>query len=153
MPEIALRASLMYYSEVKLDNVTGTLDLTEIAPGISPISGAVTDVFGSTAMPEAIELKVQSGVAPGWLVFGSVKWVDWSQLQNVNFCAEAARAFNPDCSRGGPGFATSLDLLYRDGWTVSAGVGHQLTEKVSLAGSLTWDRGTGTGVGLSLIHI
>jgi long-chain fatty acid transport protein len=37
---------------------------------------------------------------------------------------------------------TSLDLLYRDGWTITGGVGHQFNDKWSGAVSLTWDRGT-----------
>lgn len=140
IPEIALRASLMYYSEVKLDDITGTLDLSQV-------NGAVLPVFGSTALPEVVELKVQSGVAPGWLVFGSVKWVDWSQIQNIPFCVVGT----PVCTYNGtavPGTSvTSLDLLYQDGWTVSAGVGHKFNDAWSGALQLAWDRGTSTGLG------
>jgi len=148
IPEIALRVSLMYYSEVELDNITGTLDLTEIPGAINPTNpllGTVTDVYGSAVMPEVIELKAQSGIAPGWLAFGSVKWVDWSQLQSVAFCPESTRALGVPCTYNSPFRATSLDLLYQDGWTVSGGIGHQVNEQLSVAGSFTWDRGTTTG--------
>ncbi|KGF69110.1 long-chain fatty acid transporter [Hoeflea sp. BAL378] len=138
IPEIAFRASLMYYSEVDLDDITGTLNLSQV-------NGQVIPVFGSTSMPEAVEFKVQSGIAPGWLAFGSVKWVDWSQLQTVAFCPTATRALG--CSYSGVNRATSLDLLYRDGWTVSGGVGHRFNDNLSGLASLTWDRGTSTGTG------
>ena len=42
---------------------------------------------------------------------------------------------------------TSLDLLYRDGWTVSGGIGHKFNDQWSGAVSLTWDRGTSHGYG------
>ena len=42
---------------------------------------------------------------------------------------------------------TSLNLLYRDGWTISGGVGHKFTDKLSGAASITWDRGTSHGFG------
>ena len=147
--EIAFRASLVYNSEVKLDEVTGTLDLTGI-PGFlnpaNPLLGRVTDVYGEANMPQSVELKVQSGIAPGWLAFGSVKWVDWSILQNVVFCPTATKGFG-NCSYYSPFRATSLDLLYRDGWTVQGGVGHRFSDQLSGAASITWDRGTSTGLG------
>lgn len=147
VPDIALRASLMYYSEVELDNVTGTLDLTQLPVGLggNPLAGRSTSVFGATAMPDALELKLQSGVAPGWLVFGSVKWVDWSQLQTVAFCPTSTRALG--CTFGAANQATSLDLLYRDGWTVTGGVGHKFNDMFSGSAAITWDRGTSTGIG------
>lgn len=136
IPEYALRASLVYNSEVKLDDITGTLDLTQVGVGRLP-------VYGSQAMPDSLELKVQSGIAPDWLAFGSVKWTDWSQLQRVGFkCSVAGVPFcNPNVN------ATSLDLGYRDGWTVSGGIGHKFNEQWSGAISLTWDRGTSQGFG------
>ncbi len=132
IPEYALRASLVYNSEVNLDKITGTLDLSQV-------NGAVIPVIGSQKMPDSVELKMQSGIAPGWLAFGSVKWTDWSQLQSIPFC--------PTVGACPPGGVTSLDLFYRDGWTVNAGVGHKFNDQWSGAVSLTWDRGTSTTQG------
>ncbi|WP_339759926.1 OmpP1/FadL family transporter [uncultured Hoeflea sp.] len=139
IPEIAFRASAVYYSEVQLDSITGVLDLTQnpFAPGLG---GAVTPIFGSATMPQAFEIKVQSGIAPGWLAFGSVKWVDWSVLQSIALCTTAV-----GCSSATQ--ATSLDLYYRDGWTVTGGVGHKFNDNLSGLVALTWDRGTATTVG------
>lgn len=149
IPEIALRASLVYNSAVKLDDITGTLDLRQIPAAVqpgNPLLGRITNVFGSATMPQSVEFKVQSGIAPGWLAFGSVKWVDWSVLQTVSFCPEATRGIVP-CTNGGPTEATSLSLLYRDGWTVSGGIGHKFNDQWSGAATLAWDRGTATTLG------
>lgn len=151
IPEIAFRASLVYNSAVKLDGLTGEVDLTEVPAVILPpgdpraaIFGRVTPVFADATMPEVVELKVQSGIAPDWLAFGSIKWVNWSRLQTVNLCPIGTESI--PCVQGGPTFVTSLDLLYRDGWTVSGGVGHKFNDQWSAAGSITWDRGTTTGL-------
>jgi long-chain fatty acid transport protein len=146
IPEIAFRASLVYNSEVELDEITGTIDLTNLPPSANPLSGVVTDVYGEASMPDSVEFKIQSGIAPDWLAFGSVKWVDWSQLQSVVFCPTATKG-TFKCNSTSPVRATSLDLLYRDGWTVSAGVGHRFNDQWSAAANLAWDRGTSTGLG------
>jgi len=135
IPEYAMRASLVYYSQVKLDNITGTVDLSQVPTAVSPLGGQVLPVTGSTAMPDALELKLQSGIAPDWLAFGSAKWTDWSQLQRIPF-------YNSTF-----GEITSLDLGYRDGWTVTAGIGHKFNEQWSGAMSVTWDRGTSQDYG------
>ncbi|PBC00179.1 OmpP1/FadL family transporter [Mesorhizobium sp. WSM3862] len=148
IPEIALRASLVYNSAVKLDNLSGTLDLTQV-PGFinpaNPLLGSVTDVYGSSEVPESVELKLQSGIAPGWLAFGSIKWVNWSVLQSIPFCPTSTQGVLA-CTTTSPARATSLDLLYRDGWTVAAGIGHKFNEQWSGAAGIAWDRGTTTGL-------
>ena len=134
--EIALRVSAMYYSEVDLDNVSGNLDLTQVfgVPTVIP-------VFGAATMPQAFELKAQSGIAPGWLAFGSVKWVDWSVLQTIPLCPVGT----PTCNTSTQ--VTSLNLGYRDGWTVTGGVGHKFTDTISGLFAISWDRGTATTYG------
>ena len=102
----------------------------------------MTDVHRAQDMPDVVELKVQSGIAPDWLAFGSVKLTDWSQLQKVPFCTAAVTG---KCTTSNS--VTSLDLGYRDGWTISGGVGHKFNDQWSGAVSVTWDRGTSQDFG------
>ena len=146
--EYALRTSLVYNSAVDLDNLSGTLNLTQLPAGVTPITGKITPVYGSVSLPDSLEFKFQTGIAPGWLAIGSVKWTDWSQLQSIPFCAKGTGPCTPGLPTGGTNKElTSIDLLYRDGWTVSGGVGHKFNDKWSGALSLPWDRGVSTGVG------
>ncbi|HVK90728.1 MAG TPA: outer membrane protein transport protein, partial [Mycoplana sp.] len=149
IPEYAMRASLVYTSKVDLGDITGTLDLTGVPSAINPANpllGAATPVYATATMPEVLELKMQSGIAPDWLAFGSLKWTNWSRLQIVSFCPTATKGVF-DCKAGSPAEATALNLLYRDGWTVTGGVGHKFNEQWAGGMSLTWDRGTSTVVG------
>ncbi|RWM14471.1 MAG: TonB-dependent receptor [Mesorhizobium sp.] len=140
IPEIALRASLMYSSSYKYDGLSGTVDTTGFAGG--PL-GNVTGVFpvsASAEIPQAVEFKLQSGIAPGWLAFGSVRWQEWSKLGIIPINGVIHPVF-------GTPSPVSFDLLYRDGWTVSGGIAHKFTDQLSGAVSLTWDRGTSTTSG------
>jgi long-chain fatty acid transport protein len=141
IPDIALRASLVYNSQVKLDNLSGTLDLTSVGKGI-------TNIYGEASMPDSVEFKLQSGIAPGWLAFGSIKWVDWSVLQSIPICSQATNGLAACTTAAAPPVKlTSLDLMYRDGWTVTTGIGHKFNEQWSGAAQISWDRGTSHGVG------
>jgi long-chain fatty acid transport protein len=149
IPEYALRASLVYNSKVKYDGLTGTVDLSEVPRAIDPRNptlGVVTPVYGSAEAPDSLELKLQSGFAPDWLAFGSVKWTNWSVLQSIAFCPKSTKGLAA-CGSGSPVELTSLDLFYRDGWTVTGGVGHKFNDQWAGALSLTWDRGTSQGYG------
>jgi long-chain fatty acid transport protein len=145
IPEIAFRASLVYNSAVDHD-LSGSVDLTGLpAVAGTPLAiygGKITPVYGTVSMPDSLELKLQSGIAPDWLAFGSVKWTDWSQIQVVPFCPVGVSP----CVAGASSLNT-LDLFYRDGWTVSGGVGHKFNDQWSGAVSVTWDRGTSTVIG------
>ncbi|WP_320197159.1 OmpP1/FadL family transporter [Agrobacterium rosae] len=134
IPEYALRASLVYNSAVKLDDITGTLNLSQV-------NGAVIPVHGSQDMPDSLEFKFQTGIAPDWLALGSVKWTDWSQFSTIPFCSTGVSPCTSVTQ------ATSLDLGYRDGWTISGGIGHKFNDQWNGAVTVTWDRGTSQGFG------
>lgn len=121
VPDIALRAQLLYRSGTR-HNATGTLN-------------TIVPASASGELPQSLELKVQTGVAPGWLAFGSVKWMDWSVNQTLQVTAGGA-PLPPN------------QYFWRDGWTVTGGVGHAFNEKVSGLVSLQWDRGVSTGYDL-----
>ncbi|MEO5757128.1 MAG: transporter, partial [Mesorhizobium sp.] len=141
---IALRGSLMYYSSYKYDGLSGTVDTTGFSgtfpANIVPGSTGIYPVSASAQIPQALELKLQSGIAPGWLAFGSVRWQQWSKLGIIPITGVRSPV------TGAPS-STSFDLLYRDGWTISGGIGHKFTDQISGLVSLTWDRGTSTTSG------
>lgn len=118
--EIALRVQGMYVSGTEF-NLDGTFD----------VNGVVRNpaATGSANFPQSFEIKAQSGIAENWLAFGSVKWTDWSAFDVLKFTATT-----PD----------TKEFFYKDGWTVSAGLGHKINETLSVSGSLTWDQGVGT---------
>ncbi len=128
IPEYALRTSIIYNSSIDY-SMTGTL------------SGAAlfVPIFGNMTMPQSVELRARSGVAPGWLMFGSIKWTDWSVTDNMPLCAVGT----PACSL--PVAVSALTLLWKDTWTVTVGAAHKVNDKVSIAGSLTWDQGATQG--------
>ena len=136
IPEIALRAQVMYRAATSY-GADGRLDVVTV--GGTPIVGA--PAFGTGELPQSLEFKLQSGIAPGWLAFGSVKWTDWSVTEQL--IVEA-----PLLGISGP-TAQVNDYFWRDGWTITGGVGHAFNEQLSGAVSLTWDRGVGTGYDLS----
>jgi long-chain fatty acid transport protein len=150
IPEIAFKASLIYRSQTDhtaTGNYTNTpfaiLAAAANASAPGTYSGAELAAYGanmsatattSASLPQSVELSLQSGVAPGWLVFGSVKWTDWSVLGRIDL----VEGIN---SRQ---FSTSR-FFFKDGWTVTGGAAHRFNEKVAASASLTWDRGVSTG--------
>lgn len=124
IPEIALRAQLMYRSEIN-HTPDGTFTL---------FTGVPDPAVGDGTLPQSVELKLQSGIAPGWLAFGSVRWTDWSVLDTLDYTI-----------LGGPlPGDRELEYFYRDGWTVTGGIGHAFNDNISGVIGLTWDRGVST---------
>ena len=124
VPEIALRGQLLYRSAVThTPNALQGSFTTEL-----PVPFRV---FGRGTLPQSVELKLQSGVAPGTLVFGSVKWTDWSVLQTLDYTIIGIGDRN-------------LEYFWNDGWTVTGGVGRQFNDMLSGSLSLTWDKGVST---------
>lgn len=144
IPEIALRASLMYSAKYDYDDLSGLVDTTGFAGGpfanIVPGSTGIYPVSAKSETPQALEFKIQSGIAPGWLAFASVKWQQWSKLGIIPIQGVRSPATGAISN-------VSFDPLYRDGWTVSGGIGHKFTDQISGAASITWDRGTSTTTG------
>lgn len=68
-PDIALRVALTYESEIKHDFATSET---------WPFFGALPDSTTRIRMPQSITLDFQSGVAADTLVFGSIRWSEWS---------------------------------------------------------------------------
>ncbi len=129
IPEYALRASLMYRSQVK-HNATGSFDYSAVAMAANGgIARSAASGYGT--LPQSVKLYLQSGIAPDWLVYGSVEWTNWSVLQTLNYTV---------------GTTAKQDKYYwKDGWTIQGGVGHKFNDTISGTLNITWDQGVGTG--------
>ena len=140
IPDIALRAVLLYHSAYEYD-LSGIQDNTGfgVAPG-SP--NATANITATTEIPQALELKLQSGIAPGTLAFANFKWQEWSEIDIVPIVGgvTATNVAGPNA------IPTSLafEAGYQDGYTISAGIGKQFSDTTSGLISFGWDRQTST---------
>ncbi|UDL90049.1 outer membrane protein transport protein [Mesorhizobium sp. PAMC28654] len=129
IPEIALRAQLMYRSGV---SIKASGEANTFAP-TNPPTPITVPATGDAKFPQSVEFKAQTGVAPGWLAYGSVKWTNWSVTKQLNLQVPAI------------GLNNGNDYFWRDGWTVTGGIGHKFNDWLSGTVFATWDRGVSTG--------
>ncbi|HDR27232.1 outer membrane protein transport protein [Rhodovulum sp.] len=71
-PEIAARVALTYNSAIN-----HTFDAAESGPSTG---GIVVESTFKTEIPESINLEFQTGIAADTLLFGSVRWVNWTEF-------------------------------------------------------------------------
>lgn len=84
IPEIALRVAATYHGATR-----HTLATTETGPAIDPDGAGplpalrLLDGRSHTRIstPAALNLDAQTGIAPGTLLFGQVRWVEWSEFR------------------------------------------------------------------------
>lgn len=132
IPDIALRASIVYNSRYDLD-FEGTQDIRGFGgPGTPAIPGlTVFPIQLNAEIPQSLDVKFQTGIAEGTLAFLNLRWQDWSKLDVI-----------PVLNGSNPNLA--LEPGFQDGYTVTAGIGKVLTDKLAGRLALTWDRGTAT---------
>ena len=121
-PEIALRVGLTYES-----GVTHEFDTAEQVDGGAITPGTVTNI----EVPQAITLDFQSGVAADTLVFGSIRWAEWSVWE--------VRPAGYETITGGQR-VTGLDS---DTTTYRIGVGRRINDDLSVFGRITYEDSTG----------
>lgn len=127
IPDIALRVSLTYYSAT---NHTFTGRETSAL-------GADTASSFETTIPQQLLLEAQSGIAEGTLLFGSVRWVDWSEFEI------RPPAFNTQAILGGSADGASLVDYDSDTWTYTIGGARVLTDNWTALASLSYEASQG----------
>lgn len=115
-PEIALRVALTYNSSIK-----HTLSTTE-----SSLLTGGADVFGSTPIetPQSVNLEFQTGVAKDTLVFGSVRWVDWSAfvIDPTNYPAgDPLVSYDSDTTN----FTLGVGRRFNENWAAALTLGYE----------------------------
>ncbi len=106
---IKFRLAATYYSEIETNHATA-----------ERVGATVTGTSTRLTTPQAINLEFQSGIAPNTLLFGGVRWVDWSKF-----------SIQPPVFTAGVG-APLVDFA-EDWLTYTVGLGRKFNEQWSLA--------------------
>lgn len=114
IPEIALRVALTYNSAYTHEFQGSETGLA--APSTLPFE---------TEIPQSVMLEAQSGIAEDTLLFGSIRWVDWTEFD-----------ITPQIYGGAVGSLVSYD---NDSVTYTLGVGRRFTDTFSGAVSVVFE--------------
>lgn len=116
-PDIAMRVSLTYNSKIKHD-----LDTSE-----SSVAIGSTSTSTEIETPQSLNLEFQTGIAADTLLFGGVRWVDWSEFDITPRDYRTLTSGNSLVSYDDDVFTYSLGVGRRlnDNWSVSASVGYE----------------------------
>lgn len=143
IPEIALKASVTYRSEID-----HKMDIQEtILTGI-PSVGAVNYIDAQTEIttPQSVNLDLQSGIMENTVAFANIRWVNWKDFAiRPNKFGQLSQ--NPLVANS-TGKPNGFDLVaYTDDqYSVTAGVGRKLNDKWAGNVSVGWDSGAGNPV-------
>lgn len=143
IPEIALKASVTYRSEIdhKMD-VKETI-LTGI-PGVGAVN--YTDAQTEITTPQSVNVDLQSGIMENTVAFANIRWVNWKDFAiRPNKFGQLSQ--HPLIA-GSTGKPNGFDLVaYTDDqYSVTAGVGRKMNDKWAGNVSVGWDSGAGNPV-------
>lgn len=153
IPEIALKASITYRSEIDYE-----ANINESIPTLSALSllgddgataaAAIANASGQTDIttPQSVNLDLQSGIMANTVAFAQIRWVDWSNFSirpyKFGLVSEAVGRV-PSVDRPN-GF--NLVEYSDDQISANVGVGRKLNDLWSGSLSVGWDSGAGNPV-------
>ncbi|MFV5524661.1 outer membrane protein transport protein [Acinetobacter variabilis] len=155
IPDIALKASVTYRSEIDHD-ISASEDLSLLnfpllttvlgGLGVSPAQLATLDDSGKTKIttPQSVNLDFQTGVMANTVAFANVRWVDWSNfsIRPYQF-GNVSEAVGPLIGRP-DGF--NLVEYEDDQISATVGVGRKFNDLWAGNVSIGWDSGAGNPV-------
>lgn len=125
-PEIALRVGLTYEQ-----GFTHSFATTETLPAFAmTLLGGSRSSTTDIEMPRSLTLDFQSGVAKDTLVFGMIRYSEWSLWQVRPSLYNAA-------------FNSSVTQIDNDVMTYQLGVGRRLNDNLSVFGRVTYEEAKG----------
>ena len=153
IPEIALKASVTYRSEIAHEATTH--ENVSALPALSAlglISSATASSIAGTqektkiTTPQSVNLDFQSGIMKDTVAFANVRWVNWKNfaIQPYQFGAISKIVGQLPSVAQPNGF--NLLKYSDDQWSANVGVGRKLTDQWAGNVSVGWDSGAGNPI-------
>lgn len=143
IPEIALKASVTYRSEIKHStDAKESFSSLGLFAGLNAIPAKETDI----TTPQSVNLDLQTGIMADTVAFANVRWVNWKDfaVRPYKFGVASTQAAVVASTGKKDGF--DLVAYTDDQWSVTTGVGRKLNEHWAGNVSLGWDSGAGNPV-------
>ncbi|MDK1685048.1 OmpP1/FadL family transporter [Acinetobacter terrestris] len=165
IPEIALKASLTYRSEI--DHKAETYEEFQVAgkyAALTPtekattaaglILGGLTQLVGNPinseftiTTPKSVNLDFQTGIYTDTIAFANVRWVNWKDFTLRPYAFNLASTFIGQAATKGA-YQDGFDLTdyAKDQWSANVGVGHKLNEQWGGSVAVGYDSGAGNPI-------
>ncbi|BAP35900.1 putative transporter [Acinetobacter guillouiae] len=151
IPDIALKASVTYRSEIDHD-----VNINESIPTLGALAllgdtgtaaaKAIAAANGKTTIttPQSVNIDLQTGIMANTIAFANLRWVNWKDfsIQPLKF-GKVSQAIGGLVNRPN-GF--NLVEYSDDQYTVTAGVGRKINDLWSGTIAVGWDSGAGNPV-------
>ena len=137
IPEIALKASLTYRSEIDHDLKTKE---SAANPMVNAGLGMAKSDNTTITTPQSVNLDLQSGIMADTVAFLNVRWVNWDGFSIT------PPGYGFLLSTQPTRLADTLVEYNKDQWNATAGVGRKLNDKWAGNVSVGWDSGAGNPV-------
>jgi long-chain fatty acid transport protein len=158
IPEIALKASVTYRSEIEhkmnASESFGAAGYISIpgAPGqsaqLNQLMTALNASSGETKLttPQSVNIDFQTGIMANTVAFANIRWVDWSnfKVQPYNF-AKLSKVVGQNPTINKPNGFNLIDYK-EDQISATVGVGRKFNERWGGNVSVGWDSGAGNPV-------
>lgn len=143
IPEIALKASVTYRSEIKHStDAKESFSSLGLFAGLNAIPAKETDI----TTPQSVNLDLQTGIMADTVAFANVRWVNWKDfaVRPYKFGVASTQAAVVASTGKKDGF--DLVAYTDDQWSVTTGVGRKLNEHWAGNVSVGWDSGAGNPI-------
>ena len=148
IPEIALKASVTYRSEIDHELATNERGQSNVLAlvGQSPIYDVDTSTKLST--PQSVNLDFQTGVMANTEAFANLRWVNWKEfsIRPEQFGAVSETLGLAGAAPNNPNVFDLVGGYTDDQISATVGVGRKLNEQWAGNVSVGWDSGTGNPV-------
>lgn len=132
-PEIALKASLTYRSEIDHEVTASEYLPLAALRGVPPNQANKMEI----TTPESVNFDFQTGINPTTLATAKVRWVPWGDFKITPPLYNAASQFDY-----GPKGLNLVDYD-DDQWVVELGLAKRLQPNLAISGTIGWDSGSG----------